>query len=170
MNGARSKATIFGDMAPSRSTIHKNHNGTLPDELMPLSQEHYDRVGMAGEMLFGETFGIFPNTKLQAGGDGGSDFNLPLMFTVDVKTSEHAGHLIHAAHKSFADVFMLAKYHDGAAHWVGWEWGSLLKQAPIREFGKGVRSHCIPAKDLKPVSELLARQARLISTATGHKR
>lgn len=118
----------YMDLAGSRTDTHKEHASQRI-----LSVDH-DKVGLAGEFAFGEFSGLWPDTRELVGGDNGVDFTMPLRFTVDVKTFRKPINLIHEEGKSFADIFVLAKYIEewGKGELLGWEWGARLKSAPIR--------------------------------------
>lgn len=78
---------------------------------------------------------------------------------MDVKTCRKPYNLIHETGKSWADIYVLAKYDDetGASELLGWEWGSILKRAPTKDFGYGVVSHYIPAGQLRSMGDMAAR-------------
>jgi hypothetical protein len=140
-------------VAERRHELHKNHASSRP--LSP----NYETIGLAGEFAFGRLTGIMPDLSERPTGDGGVDFHLPLVFTVDVKTAEKAFNLLHEVGKEFCDIYVLAQTDDSGnnARLVGWEWGSTLKQAPTKDFGRGIVSHYIPREKLKPMSELAKR-------------
>ena len=139
--------------AATRTEIHAGHASCRP------MSENHDAVGMAGELAFGKAVGLMPDFEPRIGGDNGIDFILPLVLTVDVKTFRRPGNLIHEVGKPFADLFVLAGYRDedGSAELIGWATGSDLRKAPTRDFGHEVISHYIPAKDLRPMSQLLGK-------------
>lgn len=139
-------AKIAGD----RHTLHKDHSTSRP------LSEGYEDVGVAGEFEFGKFCGLMPDLEQRAEGDGGKDFVLPVLYTVDVKTARKAGHLLHEQGKRFADIFVLAEYDEASktARLVGWEWGIKLRAAPAKDFGYGVISHYIPRENLRPMSDL----------------
>lgn len=149
-------STCYLDLVESRTSIHTNHKSQRI-----LSKDH-DKVGLSGEFAFGEFSGLWPDTRSLEGGDCGVDFTVGLGFTVDVKTYRKPGNLIHEQGKPFADIFVLAKYDDetGKSELLGWEWGAILKKAPVRDFGYGVINHYIPAKDLRPMETLSKRFVR----------
>jgi hypothetical protein len=143
-------------LATRRAAIHDGHNSSRP------LSEGYEDVGMAGEFAFGHFCGLMPDIGERPDGDGGVDFVVPLLFTVDVKTARKAFNLIHEHGKPFADLFVLAEYFDGtrSASLVGWEYGKRLAAAPVRDFGYGVLNHYIPREELRPMDELAARLRR----------
>lgn len=132
----------------------------------PLGKD-YEDVGLAGEWEFGRFSGLFPKTK--PGGDGGVDFELPVVFTVDVKTSRKGDYLLVEEGKVKADIYVLAKYQDegggvalepeevwnsGKATLVGWCFALQLKAYQPRDTGRGVINHAVPADALRPMDEL----------------
>jgi len=146
----------YMDLVNSRTETHSEHSSQRI-----LSKEH-DKVGLSGEFTFGEFSGLWPDTRALPGGDRGVDFTIALWFTVDVKIYRNPGNLIHEQGKPFADIFVLAKYDDetGKSKLLGWEWGSKLKVAPVRDFGYGVINHYIPTDQLRSMNELKSRLAR----------
>jgi hypothetical protein len=144
----------YEDLAPSRSEIHKNHKSHRP------LSKGFEEVAMSGEFKFGEFSGFWPDTILRPGGDGGIDFRIPLMFTIDVKTFRNPKNLVHEVGKPFADIYVLARYSDEKKEstLLGWEWGIILKKAPKKTLhGHSVLNHYIPAEELKPI-KLLAKR------------
>jgi hypothetical protein len=144
---------ILKEEADARHNAHKNHASSRP------LSEDYELIGLLGESKFGEICGQMPDLQRRLGGDNGVDFIVPLKFSVDVKTARKAYHLIHEQGKKFADIYILAQYDDagGCANLIGWEWGMILMRAPVKDFGHGILNHYIPAKDLRPMSELEKR-------------
>lgn len=147
---------IIESIAAARADLHSGHSSSRP--LSP----GYENVGLAGEFAFGTFCGLMPDLAERPDGDGGVDFRVPLMFSVDVKTARKAGNLIHEQGKPFADVFVLAEYFDatGTASLVGWEFGTKLAAAPVRDFGYGILNHWIPRDELRPMADLASRLFR----------
>jgi hypothetical protein len=117
---------------------------------------------MHGEFSFGMLCGLMPDVSDKPAGDGGIDFTVPLLFTVDVKTARKAFNLIHEQGKPFADIFVLAEFDDSnqtfcKASAVGWEWGAVLAKAPVKDFGYGVENHYIPRERLRSMDTLVRR-------------
>ena len=140
-------------VARRRHELHADHARSRP------LSDNYENVGIAGEFAFGQFCGLMPDLAEKPEGDGGIDFVLPLLFSVDVKTARKAHNLIHEQGKPFADVFVLAEYFDATrtANLVGWEYGRKLAAAPVRDFGYGVLNHYIPREQLREMAELAAR-------------
>lgn len=151
------------DLVDSRTEIHNEQSSQRI-----LSKDH-DKVGLSGEFAFGEFSGLWPDTRSLIGGDCGVDFTVAMWFTVDVKTCRKPKYLIHEQGKPFADIFVLAKFDDdtGKSTLLGWEWGSKLRSAPVRDFGFGVISHYIPVGQLKSMDEL---KTRLTSTTAASRK
>ncbi len=142
-------------IASHRMALHEGHTSSRP------LSEGYESVGLHGEFAFGEFCGVMPDISDRPSGDAGVDFVVPMLFTVDVKTARKANNLIHEAGKPLADIYVLAEFVDNKATLVGWEWGSKLAAAPVRDFGYGVQSHYIPREQLKPLSTLACRLWRV---------
>ena len=141
--------------ADAHERLHANHSSRkLSDD--------YEAIGMLGEWEFAKATGIFPDLSERIDGDAGVDFIIPLTFTVDVKTARKAYHLIHEAGRSFADIYVLAEHDDqtGQTRLVGWEFGTILKRAPVRDFGYGIENHYIHRDNLRSMQELIERMAR----------
>jgi hypothetical protein len=143
--------------ALERAELHANHASNRP------LSDGFEFVGLTGEFEFGRLVGLMPDLERRAGGDKGVDFVVTLRFTLDVKTARKAGNLIHEQGKPFADIYVLAEFMDSTnrANVVGWEWGSILAKAPVKDFGYGIRNHYIPRDRLRPMGELVARCTRL---------
>jgi hypothetical protein len=137
------------DIAAQRARIHASHTSSRP-----LSPD-YELVGVAGEAAFAQEFGLKVDATARPEGDGGVDFTLPIG-TVDVKTYRLPYHLLRETDKPHADILVLAAFDDttGEAHLIGWEWDSVMRQCPTRDFGYGIVSHYKAAEELKPISEL----------------
>lgn len=144
---------IVSQEARDRHEAHKHHASSRP-----LSDD-YELIGLLGEVEFGKLTGQMVDLERRLDGDKGVDFVVPLNFTIDVKTARKAFNLIHEAGKSFADIYVLARYDDETktTELLGWEWGAVLAKAPVRDFGHGIKNHYIAAENLRPMSELVRR-------------
>ena len=152
----------LADVARRRNAIFVN----LPRNRV-LTQG-YEEMGVVGEWAFGKFCGLMPRVEPGRGGDGGYDFQLPMVFTVDVKTSKKAESLLVEVGKVKADIYVLAHYHAPAqgddtgdtqytraeAELVGWTWASVVKAVEPRDTGRGVINHCVPRAQLRPMEEL----------------
>lgn len=138
-------------IAERRATLHVNR-----DPAMAPIIDGYEEIGLYGEVAFGEFCGQCPNFLDRRNGDGGIDFTVPLLYTVDVKTSENAGNLLHDSRKPVAaDIYVLAELAGGKTTLLGWEWGKRLARTTPRDFGgHGIPSHHIPRESLRPMREL----------------
>lgn len=128
--------------------------------------EGYEEIGMLGEWEFGRWSGIFPRTK--PGGDGGYDFQVPVVFTVDVKSSKRGDVLFVEAGKVKADIYVLAHvaygeevevdsrtvWADPRTKLVGWCFASQVKAMPAKDSGRGIINHTLSASELRPMEEL----------------
>lgn len=125
---------------------------------------NYEETGMWGEWEFGKWSGLMP--RLEAGGDGGYDFLLPVRLRVDVKASRRGDALLVEVGKVKADVYVLVKVEESeecqtqtatttpTVKLLGWMWGMDLLSIPPKDTGKGVVNHKVLAKDLRPMEEL----------------
>jgi len=140
-----------------RESIHANHESSRP-----LSDD-YEYLGLAGEWMLGELCGLMPNLTLMPNGDGGVDQMIPLFFSFDVKVARKPFNLIHEQGQPFADIFILGRYIEDEKRGepIGWEWGSVLKRAPVKDFGYGVINHYIPAGKLKSMELLKQRMVAM---------
>lgn len=131
----------------------------------PLSKD-YELIGLIGEAEFARTYRQPLDLSGRSRGDGGIDFMVPLAYTVDVKTFRNPLHLIEKQGRIVADIYVLADYSDKTrkATLLKWEWGRVLRQAPVRDFGHGILNHYIACERLRPMSELTHRIMRLIRT------
>lgn len=139
--------------AQRRHESHANHKSSRP------LSDGYEEVGLLGELAFAMATGVMPDLQRRLDGDKGIDFILPVRLSVDVKTARKAFNLIHEQGKPFADIYVLARYNDdgGNVTLLGWEFGSVLKAAPVKDFGYGIMSHYIPSEKLRPMDTLLRR-------------
>lgn len=125
--------------------------------------EEYELIGLAGEDALAEFCGGEVDITPRPNGDGGTDCHIALFFTVDVKTSRRGIDLLVEAGKVRADIYVAAKYENGRARLLGWEWGKVVAQVPPYDVcGRGVISHCIPLSKLRPMSELKVRLTRRV--------
>jgi hypothetical protein len=137
----------------------------------PLSSG-YERVGVAGEIWLRRFIGapeVGHWTRPEGGGDGGTDLVIrcrmptgnPRNFRVDVKTARKPFNLIVEEGKVQADLYILLRYSDEAEACfpVGWEWASVMRRMPTKDFGYGVVNHYRHHTLLRKMDEL---QSRLI--------
>jgi hypothetical protein len=130
----------------------------------PLSK-NYEEVGMWGEWEFGRWSGLMP--RLEAGGDGGYDFVLPMYMRVDVKTSRRGDALLVEQGKVKADLYVLAKCDEEEvwtgdketstvflATLVGWCLATELLATTAMDTGRGIVNHSVPAAKLRKMEEL----------------
>jgi hypothetical protein len=169
------EASIVREVAAKRNAHFVNKATNRP------LGRNYEETGMWGEWEFGKWCGLMP--RLEAGGDGGYDFLLPVRLRVDVKASRRGDALLVEAGKVKADVYVLAKVEEDEK-WqteqqgqgesmtsisavstattlgstvvtlLGWTWGADLLAIPPRDTGKGVVNHRVLARDLRPMEEL----------------
>lgn len=141
--------------ALKRQDLHKHHASSRP------LVKGYEVTGMAGEFALGEVLGLYPDVSVRLKGDDHIDFNVLLHYSIDVKCSKRAEHLLHAQGSKFADIFVLAEYNDEtkAVKLLGWEWGSVLQKAKVSDMlaDDGVMAHFIRYDKLRGMPELLDR-------------
>ena len=138
-------------IAQQRTDTHTGHASQR------ILSEDYNLIGVSGEAAFAEDFGLKVDDSVKPAGDYGVDFILGLNFTVDIKTAKQPFNLLLEEGKNAVDIYVLADYNEGDTFLVGWEWGKVLEKAPTKNFGHGVISHYIPAKELRPMEELFVR-------------
>lgn len=140
----------YGD---DREKVHESHATSRP------LSDGYEHVGIAGELALSQLTGLAPDLSLRPAGDDGVDSLIFLRYTVNVHAARKPFNLIHEKGQKMADIMMLADYDDETqtSRLLGWEWGKVLLQAPVKDFGHGVMNHYIPRKDLRPIKELACR-------------
>jgi hypothetical protein len=144
--------------AERRLELHVNSPGRRP------LSEDYELVGLVGEAEFATTYDLPLNLRRLPGGDRGVDFVVPLAFSVDVKCFRKAINLIQEQDKVVADIYVLSEYSDIDRHarLLGWEYGSILARAPVKDFGYGIITHYIHRDYLRPMDDLGSRMMRLV--------
>lgn len=140
----------YGD---DRERLHENHESSRP------LSEGYEHVGIAGELALSQLTGLAPDLSLRSSGDGGIDSLIYLRYTVNVHAARKPYNLIHEKGQKMADIMILADYDDDTqtSKLLGWEWGSVLLKAPVKDFGHGVMNHYIPRSKLRSIKELACR-------------
>ena len=148
---------IIKQEALDRHNAHRGHASSRP------LSENYEYIGLRGEVEFAKLTGQMVDLTRRLRGDKGIDFIVPMMFTIDVKTARRAFNLIHEEGKPFADIYILAQYDDELdfVSLIGWEWGHILKKAPVQDFGYGINNHYIAAEELRPMETLIKRVGNL---------
>jgi hypothetical protein len=139
--------------AEARHQSHVNHKSSRP------LSEGYELIGLLGELEFAKATGIMLDLERKLDGDKGIDFIVPVRLSIDVKTARKAFNLIHEQGKPFADIYVLAQYcdDDEKTNLLGWEFGSILKSSPVKDFGYGIQNHYIPVEKLRPMAALIGR-------------
>ena len=140
----------------------KAHAGQASQRLLSNKSE---RVGIVGEFQFACEFRLpLDWERAKAGGDNGIDFIIPVRFTLDVKTSRNAIHLLVEQGKVKADLYVQAEYSDetGRAELLGWEYAKAVLRAPVKDFGTGIDTHYIHRDNLRKMSDLQQRVMRLV--------
>ena len=110
-------------------------------------------------MALSQLTGLAPDLAIRPGGDGGIDGKIFLRYTVNVHAARKPYNLIHEQGQEMADIMVLASYNDEtqASELLGWEWGKVLVEAPVKDFGHGVMNHYIPKDSLRQMWELESR-------------
>ena len=132
--------------ARDRHELHRGH----PTH-RPLSSD-YELVGLAGEAVFAELYGLERDRERRPDGDDGKDFSFN-GWLVDVKTARKAYYLlVEVGHLGQADLYVLMSYAEEAeeaARPVGWTTREELVLREPRDIGgMGVLSYWVPRADL----------------------
>lgn len=146
----------INDISEAREALHESHASSRP------LSEGYERVGLMGEAEFALRYGLKFDREARPAGDKGVDFHVPVSMTLDVKTARKPFNLIVEQGKVFADIYVLAGIDEfDRVTFYGWQFGSLVKKAPIKDFGYGVMNHYIPRESLRAMEELERRIATI---------
>lgn len=144
---------VFAEIAAMRTSSHDDRAATHAAIVADC-----DDIGIRGELAFGEFCGLCPDLSVGMKSDGGVDFVVPLLYTVDVKAAKGRRNLIYRADKPLnADIYVLADVEDGRATLAGWAWKSQLERAEVRDLGHGIESRFVPREQLRPMGDLEAR-------------
>jgi hypothetical protein len=142
------------NVAEQRHQRYMNHPQNAP------LVDNYMVMAMAGEFAFGRFCGQMPDLEQRTKGDGGVDFSVPIVMTVDVKTIS-MGHqnLLHKVDKPMADLFVLAEYDaaKGEAVLIGWTSATELRQNKPQKFGHDYENYHLHRSALRPMGELGGR-------------
>jgi len=146
-------------VAAARDKRYANHptNAPLNDEYMEMA--------MAGEFAFGEFCGQMPDLAQRAEGDGGVDFTIMLLTTVDVKTIKQGyQYLLHKVDKPMADLYVLAEYEreSKSATLIGWTSRAELKEQEPRTFGHDYLDFHQHRSTLRPMHSLRRRMGHFV--------
>jgi len=129
----------------------------INERLKPKQNNHCNKIGLAGEFAFGEFCGLYPNLD-KSKADNGIDFNLPLVFTIDVKTSvKWPPYLLVKTNVCVPDIVVLVHYNNGQPELIGWEFGTAIITKPVKDFGCGTPSYYISSSELRSMEELKKR-------------
>lgn len=144
---------VFAEIAALRTSSHDDRAATHTAIVADC-----DDIGIRGELAFGEFSGLCPDLSVGMKSDGGVDFVVPLLYTIDVKAARGRRNLIYRADKPLnADIYVLADVEDGKASLAGWAWKSQLERAEVRDLGHGIESRFVPREQLRPMRDLEAR-------------
>lgn len=155
--------------AARRHALHANHASSRP------LSAGYELIGLRGEEALCREFGGSVDLTDRPRGDGGKDKIMNLWgwvrgvqraasFAVDVKTARRAYNLI-VEHGKITDpnmIYVLGAYIEPADRVVllGWEWGDIMRQQPVKDFGYGVINHFKPRAELQSLDRLKRRLVR----------
>lgn len=120
-------------------------------------------LGYLGEVLFARCFGFPRDTVPHIGSDGGVDYRFTVAgeeYTVNVKMASSRYGLMVKPKRRPADIFVLLNYIDGKHEFIGWEYGDVMINAVLKDFGHG-EGHHKPIHQLQPIRtlcDLLARR------------
>ena len=144
---------VFAEMANQR-TANDDDRAATNNAIVAVC----DDIGIRGELAFGEFSGLCPDLSVGMKSDGGVDFVVPLLYTVDVKAAKGRRNLIYRTDRPLvADIYVLADVEGGKATLAGWAWKSQLERAEVRDLGHGKDLRVLPRKQLRPMSDLEAR-------------
>lgn len=150
-------------LADARTGLHPNSTSTIAAGA--------DYVGMRGEFAFGELIGLHPDTSARPGGDGGIDFVVPILTSVDVKTRRERAdgkkcNLLVEQGKVNADIYVQAvlSVDEADCRCIGWIRARDLLRYRARDFGHGVACHAVPEGDLLAMELLTKRVHRWLNS------
>ena len=144
------------DIANGRSNAHEGDDGQRK------WTEDYDLIGVFGEQLFADRYGLIVNPDTSKA-DPGWDFEIGV-YKFDVKTSTHVPRQISPTYlkieygKARPDViYVLALYDKDTkcGYLMGWEGGDILPRCSCEmTFKTGVKNHVIAHDRLRSMVDL----------------
>lgn len=149
--------SVQDDEAKSMGTLRQDahKNNTTPRFFDDPTEEN--TIGVYGEIEFAKEFGLDYDKTARPKGDRGVDFPTKIG-TINVKTARKPIFLFVKKFEPKADIYVLA-----AIDWVtkkvtflGWEWDSVMRAMPTKDFGYGIVNHYKRAALLKSMNELRA--------------
>tara|TARA_Y100000310_G_C20581630_1_gene763303 strand:+ start:569 stop:1027 length:459 start_codon:yes stop_codon:yes gene_type:complete len=146
----------------ARERIHEKQASSRP------LSTGYEAIGILGEAEFAFRTGLPFDVQERPAGDNRVDFFTELG-TIDVKTARKPYNLIREVGKPHAEILVLVGVDaSGWAKLIGWEYDSIITDAPFKDFGYSILNHYIPAENLKSpdllVKMIAATVADLIPT------
>jgi hypothetical protein len=141
--------------AQARTRSHEGHASTR------VWASKRDEKGIAGENRFAHDFHLHHDLRMRPKGDGGIDFWLPMLMSVDVKgLSNPRDLLVEVAKGAPADIYVLARVSENVldAECLGWAWKGEVLAAPQR-LVNGVLNYVIARSELRDMAELKNRAA-----------
>lgn len=115
-------------------------------------------ISLYGEKEFAEQFECEVDLELRPGGDGGWDFYIKAVGTINLITARKPFNLLvkEIDVPKKINIYVLARFNeDKTVELLGWEYGSRMAQRPKRDVGgKGIISHYKPREDLMPLTSL----------------
>jgi hypothetical protein len=116
-----------------------------------------------GQWEFGRQFNMAIDLTDRPGGDGRINF-ITDIGTLSVSTAQKPNNLLREVGKECARYHVLAKfsaknqdsywYRHSSVRLIGWESDEVMLQQPTRDFGHGIVSHYLLARELRPIIEL----------------
>lgn len=126
--------------------------------------DEYLKIAMLAEWAFAKATGLLPDLKERAEGDGGIDFEMPLMPTIDVKGMKFGyQYLTHKVGWPIADIYVLYEcdVETERTQVVGWAWGTEVAAAQQRKLREdGPLNYVIHRDNLHAMSELSRMMVR----------
>lgn len=157
--------TYINDLAKEATdqaieTRNRKYDGTANAAF----DDEYLKIAMLAEWAFAKATGLLPDLKERAQGDGGVDFEMPLLPTVDVKGMKFGyKYLTHKVGKPLADIYVLYEcdVNSGETNAVGWAWGTELAAAEQKKLrADGYLSYVIHRDQLHPMADLAHMMVR----------
>lgn len=149
-------------IAELRQKLHDKVGNNTARFFRDRTEENF--IGLCGELAFAYRYGLTIDDRLLAVGDGGIDFEILGVGSIDIKTARRPLYLLLKSDQASraADVLVLARYRPTGIKFVGWEYGRELARCPSRDFGYGIVNHFKAAEELRgmvALEELFRRPA-----------
>jgi hypothetical protein len=159
----RDNDPVWNEAWRREASHHPGHRNFRP-HLRPVGA---NLIGLRGEQAFAAEFGLAVNLTPMLGGDGHRDLQITLRnefgerrFVVDCKAAVIPKDLIVKTDEcSEGTIYVLCRYWQDKDRCtlLGWQWGGALLRTTPRDYGYGVMNYWLPARLLRPISELKER-------------